>query len=108
MIDCGSRDESVEILERYASRLSYWVSEPDRGQAHAINKGLERSTGEILGWLNSDDRLLPGSLHRIAAAFTRRPEVSVVTGLRKVIAADGSPLRNWVRDLPTAKYLRRY
>ena len=108
VVDGGSTDGSVEILERYASALDYWVSEPDRGQAHAINKGLERATGEIVGWLNSDDLLLPGSLERIAARFVRAPEVMVVAGLRKVIDARGAPLRNWVRDPPIARYLRRY
>lgn len=108
VIDGASHDDSRRILERYAPFLSFWVSEPDRGQAHAINKGLARSTGEILGWLNSDDLLLPGSLRRIAAAFAEPSSPTVVTGLRKVIDDDGRPLRNWVRDLPQARYLRCY
>ena len=62
VIDGGSADGSVEIIKRYEAHLAYWVSEPDRGQAHAINKGFARATGDILGWLNSDDFYLPGAL----------------------------------------------
>lgn len=79
VIDGGSTDGSVEILERYADRLAYWVSEPDRGQAHAINKGLEKATGDILAYLNSDDVYLPNALATVAQAFTS-PGVRWVTG----------------------------
>ena len=66
VIDGGSTDESVEIVKRYESQLAGWVSEKDRGQAEALNKGFIRATGEILCWLNSDDFLLPGALHEAA------------------------------------------
>jgi glycosyltransferase involved in cell wall biosynthesis len=108
VVDGGSRDGSVEVLEKYDPWLSRWTSEPDRGQAHAINKGLARATGDVLGWLNSDDLLLPGALDRIATAFARRSDLSVVCGFRKVLDAGGAFVRNWVRDLPTAHYLRHY
>ncbi len=68
VIDGGSTDGSVEIIERYAPWLSYWESEPDRGQSHAINKGLARSTGELFNWINSDDLLRPGALYSLAKA----------------------------------------
>lgn len=55
IIDGGSTDGSIEILRKYEADLTYWVSEPDRGQSHAINKGFQRTTGEIMTWLNSDD-----------------------------------------------------
>ncbi len=108
VIDGGSTDQSLEILHRYSQHLSYWVSERDCGQAHAINKGLARSSGEVLGWLNSDDLLLPGSLLRIGRALAQHPEWMVVTGLRRVIDSGGAWHRNWVRHLPTPRNLRTY
>jgi len=59
IIDGGSTDNSVEIIKKYADKLAYWVSESDHGQSHAINKGFEKSTGDILCWLNSDDIYMP-------------------------------------------------
>ena len=76
VVDGGSQDSSVDVLRNYESYLDFWVSEADRGQTHAINKGFERATGEVLGWLNSDDILLPGSLERIGAAFARDAEMA--------------------------------
>jgi glycosyltransferase involved in cell wall biosynthesis len=66
IIDGGSTDNSVEIIKKYEPWLSYWESEPDRGQTHAINKGLDKATGEIFNWINSDDILMPGALLTIA------------------------------------------
>ena len=66
IIDGGSTDNSTEIIKKYEPWLTYWVSEPDRGQTHAINKGLEKATGEIFNWINSDDILMPGALFAIA------------------------------------------
>ena len=69
VIDAGSTDGSLAILQRYASRLAYWVSEPDAGQADGINKGLRRATGEIVAWLNSDDVYLPGAIRQAVEAL---------------------------------------
>lgn len=80
IIDGGSSDGSVEIIRRYAPWIDYWVSEPDRGQSHAINKGLARTTGEILCWLNSDDVLLPGSLWAVGSFFAAHPKDLLVSG----------------------------
>lgn len=69
VMDGGSKDDSVKVIERYASQLTNWRTGPDKGQANAINEGMAMATGDILCWLNSDDMLLPGALHRVAAAM---------------------------------------
>jgi cellulose synthase/poly-beta-1,6-N-acetylglucosamine synthase-like glycosyltransferase len=76
--DAGSSDGSVEAIRKYEPWLTFWVSEQDRGQAHAINKGLARASGEIVAWLNSDDTYRPGALAAAAAAATRHPDAAVV------------------------------
>ena len=80
VIDGDSTDGSQEIIRRYADRLAYWVSEKDCGQSHAINKGLVRANGAILGWLNSDDVLAPGAIFRVVDYFTHHEDVDVVYG----------------------------
>lgn len=70
IMDGGSDDGSVAIIERYESQLAYWQSQRDAGQADAINRGFAHATGDILCWLNSDDYFLPGTLRTIARKFT--------------------------------------
>lgn len=79
IIDGGSRDDTLNILKRYSDKLC-WLSEPDNGQAHAINKGFKKSTGDIVAWLNSDDIYLPDTLCYVANFFKQHPEVDVVYG----------------------------
>jgi glycosyltransferase involved in cell wall biosynthesis len=71
VVDGGSTDNSVEIIKKYEKHLSFWVSEKDRGQTDAINKGIRRCTGDIFGYINSDDLLLPRSLHAVAESWNR-------------------------------------
>jgi glycosyltransferase involved in cell wall biosynthesis len=80
VVDGGSTDGSVEIVRRYESRLAWWVSEPDRGQAHAINKGFARTTGRYMGFLNSDDTFLPGAVSRLVAELERAQDALVAYG----------------------------
>jgi glycosyltransferase involved in cell wall biosynthesis len=78
VIDGGSTDGSVEIIQRYANRLAGWVSEKDSGQAEGINKGLARANGEIVAWLNSDDVYLPGAIAAAVQAFEANPRLGLV------------------------------
>lgn len=80
VVDGGSTDGSVDVIRRYEPWLDSWVSEPDGGQADAINKGFARTPGEILGWLNSDDVLYPGFLARRVREFGSSPEVELLYG----------------------------
>jgi hypothetical protein len=88
VIDGGSTDGSVDIIRRYADRLDYWVSEKDRGQSHAINKGLARCNGEWFNWVNSDDYFLPGALQALAAAATGGPTTRIVSGITENVRDD--------------------
>ena len=80
IIDGGSTDESVSIIRRYEDKLAHWQSEKDRGQVHAINKGLERATGDILAFLNSDDVYLPGTFNAVMTHFAENPQSKWVCG----------------------------
>jgi glycosyltransferase involved in cell wall biosynthesis len=80
VIDGGSTDCSLDIIKKYEPELSYWVSEPDQGLYHAIQKGFERSTGEIMAWINSDDMLHPGSLLIVAELLSQYAEIEWLSG----------------------------
>lgn len=80
IIDGGSTDESVRIIKENEARLTYWCSEPDEGQAAAINKGLRRATGELVAWLNADDFYLPSALTTVAQAYRQDPDASFYFG----------------------------
>jgi glycosyltransferase involved in cell wall biosynthesis len=80
VMDGGSSDGSRDILEKYSRHIAVWRSEPDVGQSDALNKGFARATGDIYGWLNSDDLYLPGALHHAAQIFAVYPGIDVVYG----------------------------
>lgn len=89
IIDGGSKDNSVDIINKYAKKLSYFVSKPDKGQYDAINKGFKHTTGEIMTWLNSDDILMPGALNLVANIFNQLPKVHWISGIPTVINSEG-------------------
>jgi glycosyltransferase involved in cell wall biosynthesis len=80
IVDGGSTDGSLEIIKKYSDQLAWWVSEPDRGQTDAINKGFAKANGEILAWLNSDDTYLSGAVSEAVAYLQDHPEVGMVYG----------------------------
>lgn len=90
VLDGGSSDDSVAIIERYAPHLTYWHSRKDNGQADAIRTGFEMATGEILCWLNSDDIFLPNALLTVGNFFARHPRVDVLYGNRFTIDREGN------------------
>ncbi|HOV07282.1 MAG TPA: glycosyltransferase family 2 protein [Anaerolineaceae bacterium] len=80
LIDGGSTDGSVEIIRKYAHRLAYWVSEKDRGQTDALNKGFAAANGSILAWINSDDTYQPGAIRSAVDYLISHPRVGLVYG----------------------------
>ena len=94
--DGGSSDGTLDVLRRFEPALTRWKSEPDAGQADAINLGFQETTGDIMAWLNSDDLLLPGSLAYIAGYFVEHPEVDVVYGHRLMIDENDGQIGAWI------------
>jgi glycosyltransferase involved in cell wall biosynthesis len=90
LIDGGSTDNSLEIIERYKHHFAFWVSESDEGQYQAIQKGFDNSTGEIMAWLNSDDKYLPKSLFTVAEIFNKYKEIKWLMGLAREYTEDGA------------------
>jgi glycosyltransferase involved in cell wall biosynthesis len=108
IIDGGSTDESVAIIRKYESHLAHWVSEPDRGQSHAINKGFERASGEIMCWLNSDDFYLPGTLRAVGENLATGSGAFAVVGHCVQVYADGRPPHRGVGRFESLERLLQY
>jgi glycosyltransferase involved in cell wall biosynthesis len=94
VIDGGSTDQSVEVIKKYENHLFYWISEDDSGQAQAINKGLKQSSGEIIGWINSDDIYVKGAFYKIIKTFQENPDCIVVHGNR-ILINEGGDVIGW-------------
>lgn len=91
VVDGGSTDGSADIIERYEADLAYWVSEPDDGHAHALNKGFAETTGEIMCWINSSDMYYPWTLETVAEIFSQLPQVDWIMGTRSMFDDRGRP-----------------
>jgi len=89
IIDAGSTDQTLDIIKKYEPWLAYWESKPDRGQSHAINKGLDKSTGKFFNWHNSDDVLMPNSVATMVRAIIKYPQAGYVHGQRIFIDDKG-------------------
>ncbi len=95
VLDGGSTDGTVDILKRYGDRIK-WTSERDKGQVDAINKGLRAATGDIVGWLNSDDVLMPDAIARVVEAFQNNPRTEWVHGRCRIIDEHDREVRRWI------------
>lgn len=100
VVDGGSSDGTIDVLQRYADRLAWWVSEPDEGQSHAINKGLQHATGDVVAYINSDDYYTEGALDRVGGAFVANPAADWVVGTCRYLNPDGSLDTIWIPEQP--------
>lgn len=97
VMDGGSTDETVEILKSYGNRIT-WKSEKDKGQTDAVNKGIKMASGDIIGWLNSDDIYYPGAITKVMEVFEEHPEINVVYGNANHIREDDSFIEEYYTE----------
>jgi glycosyltransferase involved in cell wall biosynthesis len=102
IIDGGSTDQSLVIVTKYQPWLAYWASEPDRGQSHAINKGFEICSGEVMSWLNSDDVLTQGSLQYVGIHFANASSSALLAGASEIRSFDGARTLWTVNAVPNS------
>jgi len=105
VVDGGSTDGTLDILER-APGIS-WTSEPDQGLSDAVNKGVARASGELIGWLNADDFYEPGALRAVGQAYAAHPDARWITGRCRIVDGDGKEIRKPITAYKNA-LLRRY
>jgi len=108
MMDGGSTDDTMKVLDPYADRFAYLVSERDKGQSDAISRGFARSTGDIMAYLNSDDMLAPGTLHSVARYFRDHPDVDVVYSHRCTVDEHNKVLWYWLLPEHSDWYMMRW
>lgn len=106
IIDGSSTDPTLDVLKKYEGELQ-WISERDRGQSHAVNKGFERATGDIIGWINSDDLYEEGALQRVCQVFRNDPQCQWVIGRCRIIDADDREIRKEITRYKN-KWLDQY
>lgn len=92
-VDGASRDGTLDRAEPFRPLFQHWISEPDNGQIHALNKGFRLATGDIFGWLCADDELAPGALHAAASLFAAHPDADMITGGCRRKFSDGSEVK---------------
>jgi glycosyltransferase involved in cell wall biosynthesis len=97
VMDGGSNDSTVSILKKYGDRIK-WVSQPDKGQTDALNKGLHKITGDIIAYINSDDAYLPNTLHTVAEYFEKNPGCDWLTGDYFIIDERGQKMQSWIAN----------
>lgn len=107
IVDGGSTDGTVEVIERYSRQLAYWVSEPDEGQTDALIKGFGRASGDIMCWLCSDDLYESKTLQEVAEVFVEHPDWQVVYGDSFWIDADSRPIR-FKKEIPYNRFIWMY
>ena len=107
IIDGGSTDGSVDIIKKYEDRLKAWISEPDKGQTDAINKGFGMAKGEFLAWINSDDTYLPYAVSEAISLFRENPELGLVYGDCNFIDKNGMVIGKFNAQQTNYRRLRR-
>lgn len=99
IMDGGSTDGSVGVIKEYETDITYWESTPDKGQSHAINKGWERATGDIIAWINSDDYYLPSAFKKVADAYQKRPDAIAFIGICVLVDGDGENIGKEIKPI---------
>ena len=108
VIDGGSTDDTVDLLERYEQKYDLkWVSEPDRGQSHAVNKGINKATGDWIGWQNSDDFYLPRAFRRLISKAKANPNSDVICGDLVIVDENGQKIDQSYSIYPS-EYIQRH